>query len=72
MWNKTAIKLEDIPSIAMQGRVMAQAGNPLVEQIWCVFTLDDKKIIYTLPLLDYIDNVPEQSITSFHIYQKVA
>lgn len=48
--------------------VMAKAGNPLVEQLRCVFTLEDKKIIYMIPLLDFIDSPPEK-ISKFYLCQ---
>lgn len=67
-WIKREIKSEDIGAIATQGMAMAKAGNPLVEQLRCVFTLKDDKIIYMIPLLDYIDNPPE-NITKFYLCQ---
>lgn len=68
MWVKKLINSEDIPAVAQQGMVMAKAGNPLVEQIRCVYTLEDDKIVYMIPLLDYIDNPPE-NITKFFLCQ---
>lgn len=67
-WIKREIKSEDISAIASQGMAMAKAGNPLVEQLRCVFTLEDNKIIYMIPLLDYIDN-PPKNITKFFLCQ---
>lgn len=67
-WVKQEIKLEDIGAIATQGMIMAKAGNPLVEQLRCVYTLKDDEILYMIPLLDYIDNPPE-NITKFYLCQ---
>ena len=67
-WLKKQINQDDIPAIAEQGMIMAKAGNPLVEQLRCVYTLEDNKIIYMIPLLDYIDNPPE-NITKFYLCQ---
>ena len=67
-WIKKEIAQNDIPSIAEQGRIMAKAGNPIVEQLRCVYALEDNKIIYIIPLLDYIDNPPE-NITKFYLCQ---
>lgn len=67
-WIKKEIKLEDTSAIASQGMAMAKAGNPLVEQLRCVYTLEDNKIIYMIPLLDYINNPPE-NITKFYLCQ---
>lgn len=67
-WIKKEIKLEDTSAIASQGMAMAKAGNPLVEQLRCVYALEDNKIIYMIPLLDYIDNPPE-NITKFYLCQ---
>lgn len=67
-WLKKEIMQNDIPAIAEQGRIMAKAGNPLVEQLRCIYTLEDNKIIYMMPLLDYIDNPPE-NITKFYLCQ---
>ena len=69
MWNKTIIKLEDTSKLREQGLAMIKAGNPLVEQIRCVFTLQDDPIIYMYPLLDYVDLNIEKDFTSFQIYQ---
>lgn len=67
-WIKKEIKLEDTGAIASQGMAMAKAGNPFVEQLRCVYALEDNKIIYMIPLLDYIDNPPE-NITKFYLCQ---
>lgn len=67
-WVKKEIEQKDIPAIAEQGMIMAKAGNPLVEQLRCVYTLEDNKITYMIPLLDYIDNPPE-NITKFYLCQ---
>lgn len=67
-WIKKEIKLEDTSAIASQGMTMAKAGNPLAEQLRCVYTLEDNKIIYMIPLLDYINNPPE-NITKFYLCQ---
>lgn len=68
-WNKKTIEEKDIPAIASQGMAMAKAGNPLVEKIRCVYTLENDPLIYVIPLLDYIDNVPNEKIISFQICQ---
>ena len=70
-WHKTTIKLEDIPSIAAQAQAMIKAGNPLVEQFRCVYMLENDPIIYMIPLLDYVDNIPEEKFLSFQICQMV-
>lgn len=67
-WNIRLIDLEDVPSIAIQGKAMAKTGNPLVEQIRCVYALEDPKILYFSSLLDYIDNPPEK-ISKFYLCQ---
>lgn len=68
-WIKTEIKLEDIPGIKTQGMAMIKMGNPLVEQLRCVFTLKDDPIYYAYPLVDYVDFSTENEFTSFYIYQ---
>ena len=67
-WIKREVKVEDTGAIATQGMAMAKAGNPLIEQLRCVFILEDDKIIYMIPLLDYIDNPPEK-ISKFFLCQ---
>jgi len=71
MWNKKIIEEQDIPAIAQQGMAMAKAGNPLVEQLRCVYQLENDPIIYMIPLLDYVDAVPNQKFTSFQLCQMV-
>lgn len=68
-WIKREIKLEDIPAIAKQGMAMAKAGNPIVEQLRCVYQLENDPVIYMIPLLDYIDAVPDQKFISFQLCQ---
>lgn len=68
-WNKKTIEEKDIPAIASQGMAMAKAGNPLVEKIRCIYQLENDPLIYVIPLLDYIDNVPNEKIISFQICQ---
>lgn len=68
-WNKKTIEEKDIPVIASQGMAMAKAGNPLVEKIRCIYQLENDPLIYVIPLLDYIDNVPNEKIISFQICQ---
>jgi len=67
-WVRKNIEVENIPAIVEQGMVMAKAGNPLAEQLRCVFTLEDEKIIYMIPLLDFIDSPPEK-ISKFYLCQ---
>ena len=67
-WNQRSIDLEDIPAIIQQGMQLAKDGNPIVEQIRCVYVLEDSEIIYMIPLLDFLDNVPE-NISRFYLCQ---
>ena len=69
-WNLKHIELKDVPLIVQQGRELAKQGNPLVEQLRCIYTLEDKNIIYLAPLLDYIDSPPHE-LTSFLLGQMV-
>ena len=69
-WDIRPINLEDVASIAIQGRELAKSGNPIVEQTRCIYMLDDPKIIYMIPLLDYIDDPPEK-ISKFFLGQVV-
>lgn len=70
-WQRREIKLEDIPSVVEQGFALAKAGSPIIEQMRCVFTLENDNIIYSYPLLDYLDNLPDEKVTSFTLYQMV-
>ena len=71
MWNKKVIEEKDIPAIAKQGMAMAKAGNPIVEQLRCVYQLENDPVIYMIPLLDYVDAVPDQKFISFQLCQMV-
>lgn len=71
-WTRTKIELADIPAIAQQGMEMAKEGNPLVEQLRCVYTLENDPCVYVFPLVDYVDNVPTSNFTSFSLYQNRA
>lgn len=70
-WIKREIKLEDINAIATQGMAMAKAGNSLVEKLRCVYQLENDPVIYMIPLLDYVDAIPDQKFISFQLCQMV-
>lgn len=67
-WTKRSMNLEDIPAIIKQGMQLAKDGNPIVEQIRCVYILEDPKIVYMIPFLDFLDNAPE-NISKFYLCQ---
>ncbi len=71
MWNKKRIEEKDIPLIISQGMEMVKQGNELVEQIRCIYKLENDNIIYMMSLLDYIDNLPQNKIIEFWLCQMV-
>ena len=68
MWNKTPIEEKDISALVAKGKALAQAGNPIVENIRCVYTIEEDTIIYMIPLLDFIDN-PIEKFSKFYLCQ---
>lgn len=70
-WQKHPIELKDVPAFIVQANAMVKAANPVVEQIHCVYTLENNTLIYNYPLLDFLREVPTEKFTSFIIYQKV-
>lgn len=67
-WNKRFISLEDVPTIIKQGMQLAKDGNSTVEQMRCIYILEDSKTIYMILFLDFLNNVPE-NISKFYLCQ---
>lgn len=72
MWQRKVIEEKDIEAVAPQGMAMIKAANPLVEQLRCVFQLENDPCIYMYSLLDYVDFKPGSKIVSLSIYQMVS
>ena len=72
-WTHRSIELENLSEIEQQARILIKDGNPVVEQIRCVYCLkDEPKIIHMLPLLDYVDNpTTKEDCIGFFFYQMV-
>jgi len=70
-WNIRKIEITDIPSIQEQGKILIKAGNQIVEQLRCVFTLENDNKLYIYPLLDFVDMELSDKYTSFFLYQMV-
>ena len=68
-WTSTPINLPNVPDIVPRAKAMIQAGNPIVEKLFCVYTLENDDLLYVIPMLDFIDNFPEGKFESFKIYQ---
>ena len=68
-WASKEIPSENIPQIISQGRDLAKAGNPIVNQYFCVYTLEDDPLLYYIPLLDFLDNIPDKKFITFKLYQ---
>ena len=73
LWKKLS-KVEDDKAIASfipWCMSLIKTANPDVENLRCVFQLEDDSCIYMLPALDYVDFRPEKKIVSLIIYQMV-
>lgn len=70
-WEKKEIDITKIPDLISWGKALAKTGNPLAEQIRCIYRIKDRPVIYMIPLLDYIDQEPDENIVSFSVCQMV-
>lgn len=68
-WISTKIELENIPKIITQGQTLVKAGNPIIKQYFCVYTIEDDELLYYIPLLDFLDNIPDKKFLTFKLYQ---
>ena len=62
---------EHFNSVISEGMRLIKTGEPIVEQLRCVFQLENDPCIYMLPLLDYVDFKPEKKLVSLSVYQMV-
>lgn len=72
MWQQKVIDKENFGSVIPEGMQLIKAGEPIVEQLRCVFQLENDPCIYMLPLLDYVDFRPEKKLVSLSVYQMVS
>lgn len=72
MWQRKVIDEEDFGAVIPQGMQLIKAGEPIAEQLRCVFQLENDPCIYMLPLLDYVDFRPEKKLVSLSVYQMVS
>ena len=72
MWQRKVIDTENFGSVIPEGMQLIKAGEPIVEQLRCVFQLENDPCIYMLPLLDYVDFRPEKKLISLSVYQMVS
>ena len=72
MWQRKVIDEENFGSVIPEGMRLIKAGEPIVEQLRCVFQLENDPCIYMLPLLDYVDFRPEKKLVSLSVYQMVS
>ena len=72
MWQREVIKEDSFDAVVSTGIQMIKAGEPVVENLRCVFQFENDPCIYMLPLLDYVDLKPEQKLVSLSIYQMVS
>ena len=72
-WKKLSSLTTDIEIAAFLPQLitMIKSGNPIVENVRCIFQLENDPCIYLLPALDYVDIKPERKIVSLSIYQMV-
>ena len=72
MWQRKVIDEKDFGAVIPHGMKLIKAGEPIVEQLRCVFQLENDPCIYVLPLLDYVDFRPEKKLVSLSVYQMVS
>lgn len=72
-WKKLLSTTIDTEIAAFLPRFISliKEGNPIAEDIRCVFQLENDPCLYILPGLDYVDAKPEKKIVFLSIYQMV-
>ena len=68
-WTSVPVDLSNIPDIVPKAQAMIKAGNPTVAKLFCVYTLENDDLLYVIPLLDFVDNFPEEKFENFKLYQ---
>ena len=72
-WTNRNIELDQLEEFEKWAQALIRTGDDTVENLWCVYYLkDDPKIIYTAPLLTYVDNpITKDECDGFFLYQMV-
>lgn len=68
-WKKLQIPIENIPICMAQLKKNITDGNPIIEDMRCVFRTKDDTIVHTLMPYDFVDLDPKPEIAQFYLYQ---
>lgn len=72
-WTHRSIELDKLEEFEKWAQTLIRTGDDVVENLWCVYCLkEEPKIIYTAPLLTYVDNpITQDECDGFFLYQMV-
>lgn len=70
-WKYTNIPLDQLPNIIKQIDIDVRNGNPVLDDIRCIYTLDDDNIIYISTVFDFVDLNPKPEFQTFSIGQMI-
>lgn len=69
-FQKRVIQLADLPAVFQQFQQACKAGDAVMENLRCYFTIQDDPVEYLLPVFDWLDSkIPLEKITRFVVYQ---
>ena len=69
-WHKYNIEISQLPKLIKQMEIAVKNGDPTLEHLYCVYTIEESNLIYCLTPFDFIDkNIEELKIKTFSTYQ---
>lgn len=70
-WQKHPISTQSLEGLFNTLKVMIDAGDERLNNMRCIYTIDDTNITYMLTAFDFMDLDPLPSIKSFSLSQMV-
>lgn len=70
-WKKHSIPIIQLPGLLNTLKNMVKSGDEKLNNMRCIYTIDDTNMTYILTVFDFIDLDPLPSIKSFTLGQMV-
>lgn len=70
-WKKHSIPIIQLPKLLNTLKDMVKSGDEKLNDMRCIYTIDDTNMTYILTVFDFIDLDPLPSIKSFSLGQMV-
>ena len=69
MWKKTDVPIEKLPDIIKQLNLAIANGDNILEQMMCIYKLENSAVMYLRTPWDFIDDMKQlKPIKEFYLY----